>query len=130
MDNTFSLKQISRTSKLDANLITRHNELNLMADFLRIKYENPTMEQSEIAEQLNYSTSTLQRYRNDINMFLPYRHQPNITIKRTKETSNTNFDNSSHREPDGMGPRMTSFDLKQVQKNLLLKLNLLKLKTN
>ena len=42
-----------------------------MADFMRIKYENPKMRQSEIANQLGYSTTTLQRFRNDINMLSP-----------------------------------------------------------
>ena len=31
-----------------------------MADFMRMKYEDPKMKQSEIAKQLRYSTSTLQ----------------------------------------------------------------------
>ena len=52
-----------------------------MADCLRIKCENPKLKQSEIANQLG-SSSTLQRYRNDINMFLPYRIQSNKRTKR------------------------------------------------
>ena len=71
-----------------------------MAYFMRVKYENPKMKQSEIANQLGYSTSTLKRYRGDINMFSPYRINPNNTNKRTKKASNTNFDNNSHHEPD------------------------------
>ena len=47
-----------------------------MADFMRIKYENQRLKQSEIANQLNLSSSTLQRYRNDINMLSPYRFKP------------------------------------------------------
>ena len=39
-----------------------------MADFMRIKYRTPKLKQSEIANQLGYSSSTLQRYRNDINI--------------------------------------------------------------
>ena len=46
MINTFSLQQISKTSKLDANLTSRQYKLNLMADFLRVKYENPKLKQS------------------------------------------------------------------------------------
>ena len=61
MNNSFSLHQISRTSNLDANLISRQNKLNLMADFMRVKYENPKLKQSEIGNQLSWSTSTLQR---------------------------------------------------------------------
>ena len=60
MNNTFSLQQISRTSNLDANLISRQYKLNLMADFVRVKYENPKLEQSEIANQIGLSTSNIQ----------------------------------------------------------------------
>ena len=42
-----------------------------MADFMRIKDENPRMKQSQIANQIGLSTSTLQRYRNDINLLSP-----------------------------------------------------------
>ena len=55
-----------------------------MADFMRMKFENPKLKQSEIANRLGYSSSTLHRYRNEINMALPYRIQPNNTNKRTK----------------------------------------------
>ena len=51
MNNTFSLQQIQKTSNLDANLISRQYKLNLMADFMKLKYENPRMKQSEIANQ-------------------------------------------------------------------------------
>ena len=58
MNNTFSLQQISRTSNLDVNLISRQYKLNLMVDFMRVKYENPKLKQSEIANQLGCSAST------------------------------------------------------------------------
>ena len=41
-------------------------------------------------------------------MLSPYRTQPNITNKRTKRTSNTNFDNNPHRGHDLKGLQMTS----------------------
>ena len=85
MNNSFSLQQIQKTSNLDANLISRQYKLNLMADFMKVKYENPRMKQSEIAEQLGMSSSTLQRYRNDINMLSPYRISPNNVKRRTKK---------------------------------------------
>ena len=85
MNNNFSLQQIQKTSNLDANLICRQYKLNLMADFMKVKYENPRMRQSEIANQLGLSSSTLQRYRNDINMLSPYRINPNNTKKRSKK---------------------------------------------
>ena len=94
MNKSFSLQQIQKTSNLDANLISRQCKLNLMADFMRLKYENPKLKQPEIANQLSSSSSTLQRYRNDINMLSPYRIQSINTNKRTKKTLNTNFDNN------------------------------------
>ena len=63
---------------------------------MTIKYENPKLKQSEIANQLRFSSSTLQRYRNDINMLSPYRIQSNHSNKRIKKTKNTNFENNSH----------------------------------
>ena len=61
MNNSFSLQQISRTGNFGSNLISRQYNLNSIADFMRVKYEKPKMKQSEIANQLGYSTSTLQR---------------------------------------------------------------------
>ena len=90
MNNTFSLQQISRTSNLDAILISRQYKLNLMADFMRVKNENRKLKQSEIANKLGLSSS-LQRYRNDINMLSPYRIQPNITNKRTIKAKKNYF---------------------------------------
>ena len=115
MNNSFSLQQIQKTSNLDANLTSRQYKLNLMADFMRVKYENPKMKQSEIAIQLSMSPSTLQRYRNDINMLSPYRINPNNTNKGTKKAKNTDFDYLSHHEPDVKRPQMTSNDLKRPQ---------------
>ena len=62
MNNSFSLQQIRKTSNLDANLISRQYKLNLMADFMRVKYENPKLKQPEIANQLSLSSGTVQRY--------------------------------------------------------------------
>ena len=56
-----------------------------MADFMRVNYENPKLKQSEIANQFGSSSSTLQRYKNDINMLSPYRINPNNTKKRSKK---------------------------------------------
>ena len=100
MNHSFSLQQISRTGNLDSNLISRQYKLYSMSKFMCIKFENPKMKQSEIANQLGYSTSTLQRYRNDINMLSRYRIHPNNTNKQREETSNTNSNNYLHRDPD------------------------------
>ena len=61
MNNSFYLQQIQKTSNLDPNLISRQYKLNLMTDFMCVKYENPEMKQSQIANQIALSTSTLQR---------------------------------------------------------------------
>ena len=115
MNKAFFLQQIQKTSNLDASLISRQYKLNLMADYLRVKYENPKTKQSEIANPLGKSASILQRYRNEINMLSPYRIQPNITNKRTKEAKNTDFINVSLHEPDVKRPQLTSNDLKITQ---------------
>ena len=83
MNNTPSLNEINKTANMDPNLLTKHYKLKLMNDFLHIKYQNPKMKQSEISNQLGLSSSIVQRYRNDINMFSPYRIQSNNTNKRT-----------------------------------------------
>ena len=100
MNNILSLKHLFRTRNVDANCLSRQYKLNLMPDFMRMKYENPKMKQSEIANQLGHSTSTLQRYRNDINMLSPYKIHPITTNKRSKNVLNTNIDTNSHREHD------------------------------
>ena len=112
MNNSLSLQQIQKTSNLDANLISRQYKLNLMADFLRVKYGSPKRKQSETSNQLGMSSSILQRYRNDINMISPYRINPNNSSKRTKKVKNTDFNNNPHHETDVKRPQMTSNDLK------------------
>ena len=87
-----------------------------MPDFMRMKCENPISKQSQIANQLGYSTITLQRYRNDINMLSSYKIQPNNTNKRIKKASNSNFNNIPHCEHKLKRPQMTS---KQPQTNQL-----------
>ena len=112
MNNSFSLQQIQKTSNLDANLISRQYKLNLMADFMRLKYENRRMKQSQIANEIGLSTSTLQRYRNDINMLSPYRINTNNTKKRSKMAKITVSDNNPHHKTNVKRPQMTSTDLK------------------
>ena len=73
MNNSFSLQQISKTCNLDSNLISHQYKLNLGAKFMQIKLQNTKLKQSEIADQLGYSSTVLQRYRNDIKMLSPYR---------------------------------------------------------
>ena len=112
MNNTTSLNEINKTANMNPNLLTRHYKLKLMNDFMHIKYQNPKLKQSEISNQLGLSSSTVQRYRNDINMLSPYRSQSNNTNTRRKKAKNTNFDSNSHHETDDERPQMTSKDFK------------------
>ena len=105
MNNTPSLNEINKNSTMDPNMLTKYYKLKLMNDFLHIKYQNPKMTQSEISSQINMSPSTIQRYRNDINMISPYRINPNNVKKQQKKTK---MDNNG----DLKRPQMTSNDLK------------------
>ena len=103
MNNAPSLNEINKTANMDPNLLTRHYKLKLMNDFMHMKYQNPKMKQSEIANNLKMSASSIQRYRNDINMLSPYRINPNNNKKRTKKPK---IDDNS----DLKRPQMTSND--------------------
>ena len=86
-----------------------------MAYFMRVKYENPKLKQSAKDNQLGLSSSTLKRYRIDINMLSPYRSNPNNVNNRTKKVENTKFGNNSHHEGDVKRLQMTSNELKTTQ---------------
>ena len=101
--NAPSLSEINKTANMDPNLITRQYKLKLMNDFMNIKYQNPKMKQSEIASKLEISTSTIQGQRNDVNMFSPYRINPNNVKKRPKKVK---IDDNG----DLKRPQMTSND--------------------
>ena len=90
---------------MDPNLLTRHYKLKILNDFMYMKYQNPKLKQSELANNLNMSSSTIQRYRNDINMQSPYRINPNNTKKRTKKPKIDDI-------VDLKRPQMTSNDVK------------------
>ena len=90
---------------MNPNMLTEFYKLKLMNDFMNINYQNPKMTQSEISSQLNISPSTIQRYRNDINMFSPYRINPNNVKKRSKKAK---IDDNG----DLKRPQLTSNDLK------------------
>ena len=119
MNNKFSLQQIQKTSNLDANLISRQYKLNLMADFMKLKYENPRMRQSEIANQLGMSSSTLQRFRNDINMLSPYRISPNNTKKRSKKAKIDDIGELKRPQTTSNDSKTTSNDKKTKSRNVL-----------
>ena len=117
--NTPSLAELNKTANMDPNLLTRHYKLKLMNGFMNIKYQNPKMKQSEIANQLNMSTSTIQRQRNDINMLSPYRINPNNVKKRPKKAKIDENVNHKRGSVDLDRPQMTSNDKKTKSKNVL-----------
>ena len=110
MKNTISLEQISKTGNLESNLILRQYKLELMARFMEIKFVNPKLRQDQIANELGCSTSTLQRYEQDINMPSPYRIPAN-SHKRRQKISNTSLDDNSHCEHDLKRAQLISKDL-------------------
>ena len=105
MNNIPSLNEINRTANMDPNLLTRHYKIKIMNDFTYMKYQNPKIKQSELANNLNMSSSTIQRYRNVINMLSPYRISPNNVKKRTRKAK---IDDNG----DLKRPQMTSNDVK------------------
>ena len=109
MVNTPSLNEINKNSTMDPNLLTKYYKLKLMNDFMNIKYQNPKMTQSEISSQINMSSSTIQRYRNDINMLSPYRINLNNVKKRSKKVKIDDIG-------DLKRPQMTSKQLQMIKK--------------
>ena len=105
MNNTPSLSEINKIANMNPNLITKYYKIKIMNDFMNVKYQNPKLEQSEIASQLNMSASSIQRQRNDINMNSPDRINPNNVKKRQKKAK---IDDNG----DLNRPQMTSKDLK------------------
>ena len=117
LNSSFPSQKISEIGNLDSNLISPQNKQNQIAEFMQTKFENPKLEQSDTANLLRYSNSTLQRYTNDINMRSPYRVQPILTNKRSKKVSNANLDNNSHRQHDLERLEMTSNGLAKPETN-------------
>ena len=117
--NTPSLSEINKISNMNPNLITKHYKLKLMNDFMNIKYQNPKMTPSEISNQLGMSSSTLQRYRNDINMISPYRNNPNNVKKQRKKDKIDNNDDLKRPQMTSIDHKTTSNDKKTRSKNVL-----------
>ena len=105
MNNIPSLNEINKNSAMDPNMLTKYYKLKIMNDFMYMKYQNPKLKQSELANNLNMSSSTIQRYRNDINMLSPYRISPNNVKKRTKKAKIDDIG-------DLKRPQLTSNDVK------------------
>ena len=119
MNNTPSLNEINKNSAMDPNMLTKYYKLKIMNDFMNIKYQNPKLTQSEISSQLNMSSSTIKRYRNDINMLSPYRINPNNTKKRSKKVKIDNNDEPKRPQMTSNDLKITSNDKKTRSKNVL-----------
>ena len=119
MNNTPSLNEINKNSTMDPNMLTKYYKLKLMNDFMNIKYQNPKMTQTEISSQLNMSSSTIQRYRNDINMISPYRNNPNNVKKQQKKTKIDNNGDLKRPYLTSINLKITSNDIKTKSKSVL-----------
>ena len=119
MNNTPSLNEVNKNSAMDPNMLTKYYKLKLMNDFMNIKYQNPKMTQSEISSQLNMSSSTIKRYRNDINMLSPYRINPNNTKKRPKKAKIDDNGEPKRAQLTSNDLKITSNDKKTRSKNVL-----------
>ena len=117
--NTPSLNEINKNSSMDPNTLTKYYKLKLMNDFMNIKYQNPKMTQSEISSQLNMSSSTIKRYRNDINMLSPYRNNPNNVKKRSKKAKIDDIGDPKRAQLTSKDLKITSNDKKTRSKNVL-----------
>ena len=110
MNNTHSLDQIKETGGLKADLILRQYKLDKMAKLMEIKCNNPKLKQSEVAKLFDLSSSTIQKYRREINMISTYRIRPSSKANQRKQkTPNTNRDDVMVTSKD---IKMTSNDLK------------------
>ena len=65
--------------------MTRQYKLDKTAKFMEIKSIKPKLKQSEIATELKISSTTLQRYRRELNMLSPYRIPPSSNANRGKQ---------------------------------------------
>ena len=116
MNNTPSLNEINKNSSMDPNMLTKYYKLKLMNDFMNIKYQNPKMTQSEKSSQLNTSSSTIKRYRNDINMLSPYRNNPNNVKKRPKKAKIDDIGDPKRAQSTSNDLKTTSNDKKTRSK--------------
>ena len=119
MNNTPSLNEINKNSNMNPNMLTKYYKLKLLNDFMNIKYQNPKMTQSEISSQLNMSPSTIQRYRNDINMISSYRINPNNVKKRSKKDKIDDIGDLQRPNLTSNDLKTTSNDKKSKSKNIL-----------
>ena len=119
MNNIPSLNEINKNSTMNPNMLTKYYKLKIMNDFMYMKYQNPKLKQSELANNLNISSSTIQRYRKDINMQSPYRISPNNVKKRTKKAKIDDIGDLKRPQMISNDSKTTSNDKKTRSKNVL-----------
>ena len=92
---------------------------------MEIKSVNPKLKQDQITKELDCSSSTLQRYRNDKNALLSYKNPPN-SQKRKQNFSNCKHDLERLQltSNDLKIPQRTPNDLAKTDTNTDLPLNL------
>ena len=112
MNICISLQQKSKTGDRDSSLISPQYKLNWMANFMQIRFENPKLQQSEIANHLGYSSSTLNRYTNDIYIGFHLMEFNQITPKNEQKKLQIQILITFHIA------NMTSKDLKWLQRTL------------
>ena len=89
MKNTHSLDQIQKTGDLNADSIRRQYKLDKMAKFFDFKSNKPRLKQSEIAKSLELSSSTIERYRREINLISHYRIPPSSKTNTKRHETRT-----------------------------------------
>ena len=82
-----------------------------MARFMQLKAERPSLKQDQISKELGVSSSTVKRYRNDINMSSPYRSN-NSGRKRPRLTPN---DPKTNVEPQNNNTKSSKRKSKNMQ---------------
>ena len=90
----------------------RQYKVDLIARFEEVESVNPKLIQDQKAKEIGRSSSTLKRYRHDINRLSPYKNPPNNTHKRKQKISNTTLDDKSNQEHELEKRQMTTEDLK------------------
>ena len=66
-NNTFSLEKVSKTGNLYADSLVRRYKLEKIAKFMEINSIYPQLKQSDIAKELEKSSSTIQQNGSEIN---------------------------------------------------------------
>ena len=73
MNKRFSYDNMIKSRSIEPSDIIRTFKLDRCCDFMEEKYNNPTLTQKEICNQLGFTDRTNRRYRDDIKMDSPYR---------------------------------------------------------